>query len=160
MNGNNTKDKSNLLLAAHPVNHSRLQENDLDWMIRVATLPSTTYELLTTLNPHGSSSRMSLASCHRTTDGTLQPSCVKWRTSGMGALTGFLTLNTSEFHKDAEGCLLSDILMEIGDVPQRFYLSQRACRGIIRRAERRGKKLPPTLDQALRRVASIGTEEE
>jgi hypothetical protein len=77
----------------------------------------------------------------------------------MGALTGFLTLNTSEFHKDADACLLSGILMEIGDVPQRFYLSQKACRGILRRAKRRDKELPPMLDQALRRVAQIDEEE-
>ena len=159
MNGNNTKDKSNLLLADHPVNHSRLQEKDLDWMIHVATLPSTTYELLTKLNPNGSSSRMSLASCHRTTEGILLPSCEKWRTSGMGALTGFLTLNTSEFHKDADACLLSGILMEIGDVPQRFYLSQKACEGILRRAERRGKQLPQMLRQALVKRAKPQEEE-
>ena len=160
MTGSNTKDKSNSLLAAHPVNHSRLRENVSDWMIHVATLPSTSYELLMRFDRHGSSSRMSLVSCHRTTDGTLQPSSGKWRKSGMGALTGFLTLNTSEFHKDADACLLSDILMQIGDVPQRFYLSQKACRGILRRATRRGKTLPPMLDSALRRVADIGTEEE
>ena len=160
MTGNNTKENANLLLEAHPVNRSRLQGSDLEWMIHVATSPSTSYELLKKFSQHGSSSRMCLASCHRTTEGILLPSSEKWRTSGMGALTGYLTLNTSEFPKDADACLLSDILMEIIDVPQRFYLSQKACAGIIRRAERRGKKLPPTLDKALRNVANTGTEEE
>ena len=64
----------------------------------------------------------------------------------MGALTGFLTLNASSSPKDADACLLSDILMEITDVQPRFYLSQKACRGILRRATRRGKTLPPLLD--------------
>ena len=38
--------------------------------------------------------------------------------------------------------------------PSRFYLSQRACEGIIHRAEKRGKPLPPKLDEALRAQAS------
>jgi hypothetical protein len=70
----------------------------------------------------------------------------------MGSPTGFLTLNTSESHKDAEECLLSDTL-EIGDLPQRFYLSPKACKGILNRAERRGKKLPPMLKEALEQQA-------
>jgi hypothetical protein len=43
---------------------------------------------------------------------------------------------------------LSDIL-ETGDVPQRFFLSATACRGILRRAEKRGKTLPAALATAL-----------
>jgi hypothetical protein len=70
----------------------------------------------------------------------------------MGSHTEFLTLSTSEWPSDAVVCLLSDVL-EIGEVPQRFFLSPTACAGIIRRAEKRGKKLPPSLDQALRTVA-------
>ena len=55
-----------------------------------------------------------------------------------------LTLSSSEFHKDAAVCSLLDIL-ETGDVPQRFYLSATACKGILLRAEKRGKKLPTPL---------------
>lgn len=40
---------------------------------------------------------------------------------------------------------LSDIL-ETGDVPPRFYLSAKACSGIVRRAERRGKEIAPTIE--------------
>jgi hypothetical protein len=36
---------------------------------------------------------------------------------------------------------LSDIL-ETGDVPRRYFLSATACRGILRRAEKRGRELP------------------
>ena len=71
----------------------------------------------------------------------------------MGSPTAFLTLNTSEFHSDAAACSLSDIL-ETGDVPQRFYLSAKACKGILRRAEKRGKELPPALLLALEQVAA------
>jgi hypothetical protein len=75
----------------------------------------------------------------------------------MGSPTGFLTLNTSEWPSDAAVCSLSDTL-ETGDVPQRFFLSAKACQGILRRAEKRGKKLPPLLRQALESVAQSHTE--
>jgi hypothetical protein len=63
-----------------------------------------------------------------------------------------LTLNTSEWHSAADVCLLSDVL-ETQPVPQRFFLSAKACKGILRRAERRGKKLPERLKAALLAVA-------
>ena len=37
--------------------------------------------------------------------------------------------------------------------PQRFFLSSKACAGILRRAEKRGKELPPALQTALLSVA-------
>lgn len=50
---------------------------------------------------------------------------------------------------------LSDILQT--DVPEKYYLSAKACIGILRRAEKRGKKLPEVLEMALRQQAAIGT---
>lgn len=44
--------------------------------------------------------------------------------------------------------------------PSRFCLSPKACEGIIRRAEKRGKSLPPQLDEALRAQASSSTKEQ
>ena len=72
--------------------------------------------------------------------------------SGMGSPTAFLTLSISECHSGAGVCSLSDIL-ETGDLPQRYYLSAKACSGILRRAEKRGKKLPEHLKAALQAVA-------
>ena len=46
--------------------------------------------------------------------------------------------------------------LETGPVPTRFYLSANACRGILRRAERRGKKLPEMLEAALRARIGMG----
>ena len=60
----------------------------------------------------------------------------------------------AQFHKDDGVCSLSDIL-ETGDVPQRYYLSPRACAGILRRAEKRGKTLPRRLARALQAVADL-----
>ena len=77
----------------------------------------------------------------------------------MGGPIGSLTLNIAEHTdiqwlslKDEGVSSLSDIL-ETGDLPQRFYLTPTACRGILRRAEKRGKKLPEALRQALIGVA-------
>ena len=45
------------------------------------------------------------------------------------------------------GCSLSRILQD--EVPSKYYLSRTACLGILRRAEARGKELPPQLREAL-----------
>ena len=37
-------------------------------------------------------------------------------------------------------------------MPEKYFLSARACEGIIRRAERRGKELPPMLKEALEQM--------
>ena len=53
--------------------------------------------------------------------------------------------------KDAEESFLSQILQE--NVPEKYYLSQRACSGILRRASARGKELPELLERALEKQA-------
>lgn len=107
--------------------------------------------------PAGLSGRTSLASCRLTEDGHLEPSSEGWRSSGMGSPTGFLTLNISAWPRDGNVCSLSDIL-ETGDVPQRFFLSAKACKGILRRAEKRGKQFPLSLQRALEHAALTTTK--
>lgn len=68
------------------------------------------------------------------------------------------TLNTSECPKGAVESSLSQIL--VATAPSRYYLSQAACLGILRRAEERGKELPWQLEQALRIQAGISAESE
>lgn len=58
------------------------------------------------------------------------------------------TLNISECLNDVVESTLSQVL-EKGLVHPRFFLSARACQGILRRAERRGKQLPLLLKAAL-----------
>lgn len=58
-----------------------------------------------------------------------------------------LTLNIGESPSVANESLLSQIL-EV-DVPLKYFLSARACRGILTRASRRGKALPDLLKTAL-----------
>jgi hypothetical protein len=59
-----------------------------------------------------------------------------------------LMLNISEWPNAAAVCLLSQVL-ETGSTPERYYLSAKACAGILRRAEKRGKTLPTQLQRAL-----------
>ncbi len=74
------------------------------------------------------------------------------------SLGEFLTPNTSDWPNDAAVCSLSQVL-EKTSIPPRFFLSSTACAGILRRAEKRGKKLPRQLEAALRTVVrGMGSE--
>jgi hypothetical protein len=127
------------------------QDFERDWLIRVATSCLPILRLLHAIGPSGWFGRTSPASCRQTEDGILVPCSEVWQNSGMGSPTEFLTLNTSEFHSAAVACSLSDVL-ETGDVPRRYFLSATACKGILRRAAKRGKELPHALREALRSV--------
>ena len=59
--------------------------------------------------------------------------------------------NTGPSPRDAIESFLSQILQ--ANVPQRFYLSRKACLGILRRASARGKELPAILRVALEQQA-------
>lgn len=142
----------------HPVRRSASRDFGRDLLILEATSPSRFLECLSSIAPSGWFGRTSPVSC-QTNQGRLVPSSGAWQNSGMGSPTAFLTLSTSEFHNDAVVSSLSDIL-ETGVMPQRFFLSAKACRGILRRAEKRGKTLPPALLEALTRVATMESEVE
>ena len=66
---------------------------------------------------------------------------------------GFLDFGMISQAKPEQRVSLSQVL-EKGSIPQRFFLSSTACAGILRRAEKRGKSLPPSLHAALAAVAS------
>lgn len=87
------------------------------------------------------------------------PRPAKWTGAGqiLGddfPLHGELSMpNTSESPRDADACFLSQILQV--NVPEKYYLSPKACQGILRRASERGKQLPDILRIALERQAHI-----
>lgn len=135
-----------------PANHSASQDFEKDLMTQGEISCSPILPLLHNIAPAGWFGKTSPASCLRTEDGILEPSSGRWGKSGMGSPTECLTLNTSEWPSDAVVCSLSDTL-ETGDVPQQFFLSAKACQGILRRAEKRGKALPKPLRLALEAVA-------
>lgn len=66
---------------------------------------------------------------------------------------GKLSLNTGPAPREPIRSSLPEILEE--DPAKKYYLSQTACLGILRRAEERGKALPPQLQSALRAQAGL-----
>jgi hypothetical protein len=173
-------DQSTFLLEEPPAKATASRVSEKDWMIRVVTSPSPMLQLLGDIGPDGWSGRTSPVSFQTTEDALLAHfwgSCPAepFKSPKMdGKLRGLsqaskahtashgecLTLSLSEWTgldglslKDEGVCSLSDIL-EIGVVPQRYYLSSTACLGILRRAEKRGKALPTQLLEALQAVAA------
>lgn len=75
-----------------------------------------------------------------------------WET--VTALPGKYTMpSTGPCRKDAVEFTLSAILDL--NAPEKYSLSPTACAGIIRRAEKRGKELPPMLKDALMEVIGL-----
>ena len=64
-----------------------------------------------------------------------------------------MTLNTGECPNAVRESTLSQILDL--NAPEKYSLSPRACAGIIRRAEKRGKELPDMLRDALMEVVGL-----
>lgn len=154
LNEPSSTDQLTFLSPEAPVSHSASPENVSDWMTRAATWPSSLCEFVSSYSPAGSSSKMSLV-CLAAAEGTTSlPSSTKWKSAGIRARGESWTLNMPEWHSDAVACLLSATLETTGDHLRRYCLSQRACAGILRRAEKRGKKLPPILEAALTKGAS------
>ena len=77
----------------------------------------------------------------------------------VGALPGeSMMLNTGVSPSVAKESTLSQILE--ANAPEKYYLSAKACAGILRRAEKRGKELPPMLKEALEEVIALSTNQE
>lgn len=66
---------------------------------------------------------------------------------------GSWTPSGSAWPNDGSACLCSLVEVLEPSVSRKFYLSGKACAGILRRAERRGKELPTMLRAALEAVA-------
>ena len=77
-----------------------------------------------------------------------------WETD-RALLTKLSTRNIGECPSVAVESTLSQILE--ANVPGKYSLSAKACAGILRRAERRGKALPPMLTAALEYVIAQET---
>lgn len=72
-----------------------------------------------------------------------------WET--VSALPGAsMTLNFGECPSEEKGCSLLQTLDL--NAPEKYCLSKRACSGIMRRAEERGKELPDMLKEAMMEV--------
>lgn len=69
------------------------------------------------------------------------------------SLGASLTRGISEF--PSEGAVFSSLpdVLEGGRIPPKYFLSRKACQGILTRAKKRNKKLPPILKYALEQQA-------
>ena len=117
-------------------------------------------ESSTNSNPHGVFGKMFPDYFLPMEEETLRGSSFAWRTLIISAPSGFSTHNGTEWHSVEEGCSacsLASILEP--SVPARYFLSSRACAGILRRAEKRGKDLPTALRHALQQVAEGQSEQ-
>ena len=71
-----------------------------------------------------------------------------------GVLLGEYTMHSfGESPREENASHLSQILQDT--VPEKYSLSEKACRGILTRASRRGKELPEVLKTALEKQAGI-----
>lgn len=170
-----SEDGQTSLFSDHPVRTSPLPDNGSAWMATAATWRSSPLALLTAFAPAGWFSRTSPVYCRLEAEAQRQsvrfekvlsegepivtktvtspPSSPSFDNAGILDATGLLTLNMPEYRSGAAVCSLSSIL-ETGDLPQRFFLSPKACEGIIRRAAKRGKELPEQLARALQAAAA------
>jgi hypothetical protein len=141
-------------------NRLALRDTEAGFPTRAETSGLVTLQSLNVSDLNGLFGKMSPVSFPQTEGRTLVPLSGRWGTWGMGGLTECWTLNGSEHtgtvapsRSEGDVCSLSDVL-ETQQVLQRYYLSKRASAGILRRAERRGKSLPPQLKEALEQVAN------
>lgn len=134
---------------------SASRESRMDLMTREAPSASPIANFLRLCVPGGSCGKTSPVFSVQIKGMTSGRSCEKLMKSGILSHGECWTLNTCEwtdtlapFLKEDGVSSLSDIL-ETGDIPPRYYLSPAACRGILRRAEARGRALPEVLRQVL-----------
>lgn len=165
-----------LLLEDSPAPTSQLQASARAWLEKPAASGSSFIGFYESCVRAGALSKMSPVSFHlgapqnlrlvkyvKGANGTwkrkaiLKSSSVVFRNSGMASSGVCLTLNTSDWHSAANVSSLSDILET--DVPLKYYLSPKACAGILQRAEKRGRALPPQLHSALATVASLAASD-
>ena len=143
------------LTSSVPASHARIgrsRERERDCLERAAASFTSLQESCTSFDPLGSCSRMFPDFSVLTTDETLRKSSgFSWSSAGMGFNGVCLTASFSESPSAAAVCSLSDVLES--HAPQRFFLSQKAAQGILRRAKKRGRTLPERLMTALQVLA-------
>lgn len=146
------------LTSSVPASHAKTfpwQEKGPDSTVSAQDCFSTLRESCASFDPLGLSSRMFPDFSVQTPAETLQKSSAfSWSSAGMGFAGVCSTASFSESPNDADVCTLSDVLD--AHVPPRFYLSAKACEGVLRRAEVRGVKLSERLQQALTLTATTG----
>ena len=138
-----------------------------DWLNQDSWCGKTSQEPLAPTKARTSrpSSRKSLRSrsqtrrmclCLQTQSGGVQDaSMMTWADGPL--LGGYTMLSSGESPKEENVSLLSQILQD--SAQPKYYLSARACLGILNRASKRGKELPEILKTALENQINASSEE-
>ena len=152
-----TGNKEPLILSAadSPARTSPSPASGLDSRGSDPASSSRPCESLPLFSPDGFSLRTYPDSFHLTAAEISPSFSRRWPNSGMGWPGECWTVATSEWPRDAAECSLSAVLEP--DPPPRFALSSKAAKVILRRASRRGKKLPGHLEEALESVVGATT---
>lgn len=131
-----------------------------------AALPTTLSGFCERYSPSGLSGKMSRVRFRagRTDSSTSTFLSERLQNAGMVSRGEYLTLSMSEAsHSPSQSrsagvvCSLSDVL-ETGRVPGKYYLTAKACQGILRRAESRCRELPAALKEALECQLELPTQ--
>ena len=131
-----------------PAKTSALLAKGLVLLAKEAGYSGKLQELWRKRKQNTSSSKTYLVCYPVTTEQILESSSGRWPTSGILLDGGCLMLNTLEYPSaGVVSSSLADVLLATA-LPK-YFLSPRACEGILRRATKRGKELPPVLTQAL-----------
>lgn len=157
-----------------PVRTCRLPDDVRDWLEADLVSGSSSIDLLQAASRNGWSSRTSPDYSVPMKGETLQsyledlPESYRKFLQEVGEMrdsqeahstplpTAFAMHSFMEWPSAAVVCSLSAVLET--DAPRKYYLSARAARGILRRAEKRGKALPEMLHRALLQVAERQNE--
>ena len=135
---------------ASPARTSRLQEWGRDLGFEGASLDSFTnlcgsFEDATHVQL---SSKTCTAFSLATEDETSPSYSRRWMSSGMTSRGVCLTARTSESPSNAVASTLLPCI-ETGEVSEKYFLSQNAATGILRRVDRMGRNLPPSFRLSL-----------
>ena len=101
-----------------------------------------------------SQSRMPVCKCVYLTEDGQNPGATTLRMVGGQLLGDFTMPSFGESPREENASRLSQILED--SAPQKYSLSARAVVGILNRAQKRGKELPPELKEALLRQCGSG----
>ena len=146
------------LPADSPAKISAWLEKGLAWLAQEAGYSGKLEDLWKKRKQSGSSSKMSLVYYPLTEAKTLELFSGRWPTSGIVSDGECLMLSTLEYPSaGAESSSLAAVL-EGQEVSAKYYLSAKACEGILRRANKRGKQLPQELTNALLHQIETSTE--
>ena len=153
--GKNNLEPVDIISFGSPCQDLSVAGRGVGWVVRKAVSSSRRYASYVNSTLLLQSGRMFPALFPVTLDEILQQSSPSFANAGRVTSRGeCLTLGISESPKDAVESSLSQILEE--SVPRKYFLSPRACQGVLRRSEKRGKELPPQLKQALQAVVTEG----